>query len=48
MIRKIDLKLFTDKYEYLLGEPVIAYIQLINSSNEAMSVIDQIIQNTDT
>lgn len=42
MVRKVDLKLFTDKSEYLLGEPVIVYIQLINSGNESVSVIDQI------
>ena len=42
MVRKIDLKIFTDKSEYLLGEPVIAYIHIINSSSEPVSIIDQI------
>jgi hypothetical protein len=42
MVRKIDLKLSTDKLEYLLGEPVIAYIQIINSGSEPISIIAQI------
>ena len=42
MIRKLDLKIFTDKSEYLLGEPVIAYVQLINSGTEAVTIVDQI------
>jgi hypothetical protein len=42
MVRKIDLKLFADKSEYVLGEPVIGYIQIINSGSEPVSIIDQI------
>jgi hypothetical protein len=42
MVRNLDLKLFTDKSNYLLGEPVIAYVQLINSGTEAVTVVDQI------
>jgi hypothetical protein len=37
-----NLKLFTDKSEYLLGEPVIAYVQIVNSGSEPLSIIDQI------
>lgn len=42
MVKKIDLKLFTDKSEYLLGEPVIAYIQITNSGSEPISIVNQL------
>lgn len=42
MARNIDLVLFTDKSEYLLGEPVIVYTQIINPGSERVSIIDQI------
>ena len=42
MVRKIDLKLSTDKTEYLLGEPVIAYIQIVNSAPAPVSIVDRL------
>jgi hypothetical protein len=42
MVRKIDLKLSMDKSEYLLGEPVVAYIQIVNSGSGPVSIVDQL------
>jgi hypothetical protein len=42
MVKKINFRLSTDKLEYLLGEPVIAYIEINNSGNEPLSVVDQL------
>jgi hypothetical protein len=42
MVKKIDFRLSTDKLENLLGEPVIAYIEIHNSGTEPLSVIDQL------
>jgi len=42
MVRKIDLKLSTDKREYLLGEPIMAYIEIINSGSASVSIVDRL------
>jgi hypothetical protein len=42
MVKEINYRLSTDKSEHLLGEPVIAYIEIKNSGTEPVSVIDQL------
>jgi hypothetical protein len=42
MVKEINFRLSTDKAEYLLGEPVIAYIEINNSGTEPVTVIDQL------
>jgi hypothetical protein len=42
MVKEANFRLSTDKSEYLLGEPLIAYIEINNSGTEPLSVTDQL------
>jgi hypothetical protein len=42
MVEEIEFKLSLGKIEYLLGEPIVAYLEIRNSGTQAISVIDQL------
>jgi hypothetical protein len=42
MVEEIEFKLSLEKKEYLLGEPIVAYLEIRNSGTQATSVIDQL------